>query len=199
MITGKPFSQACENNKEPILQVIKNVYNCPLTVWEIGSGTGQHACYFAQKMSHLIWQPTDKQENLAGISRWVQASKLANLNPPLALDVNETPWPCLSIAALFSANTLHIMSWQEVIIFFTRLGEVLATNAVVCFYGPFNYLGNYTSASNAQFDQNLKARDPLSGIRDVEAVVFLALTVGIQLSEDHAMPANNRLLVMRKA
>lgn len=197
-MTNRPFSQACENNKDPILRVIRPVFSRPLTVWEIGSGTGQHACYFAGQLPHVNWQPTDRQENIAGIALWRQAAGLANLRPPLILDVTDAAWPCTRIEALFTANTLHIMSWRQVQVVFDRLGQYLAPDAPVCIYGPFNYQGRYTSDSNARFDQWLKGRDPLSGIRDFEAVTALAASIGLQLVDDVAMPANNRLLVLSR-
>jgi tRNA G46 methylase TrmB len=113
-MTYKPFSQACENNKDPILQIISTVFCEPITVWEIGSGTGQHACYFARHLPHIEWQPTDRSENIPGIRWWQEEAQLANLKPPLTLDVTNTVWPCNSMDALFTANTLHIMSWDEV-------------------------------------------------------------------------------------
>ncbi|PKM10562.1 MAG: methylase [Gammaproteobacteria bacterium HGW-Gammaproteobacteria-3] len=195
----KPFSQACENNKDPILQVLRNVFKPVSKVWEIGSGTGQHACYFAEKLPLLQWQPTDRDENIPGISRWVIEAGLDNLLPPLPLDVNEPVWPVQAIDALFTANTLHILSWQEVTTMFERLKTLLTQDARLCIYGPFNYGGNKTCASNARFDNWLKARNPLSGIRDSEAVLALAEAAGLQLLEDEAMPANNRLWVMQKS
>ncbi|MCL7422092.1 MAG: class I SAM-dependent methyltransferase [Methylobacter sp.] len=197
-MTNKPFSQACENNKDPILQVIRPVFSRPATVWEIGSGTGQHACYFAGQLPHVNWQPTDRPEYMVGISQWCREAGLANLRPPLVLDVTDALWPCTCIEALFTANTLHIMSWRQVQVFFARLDQYLAPNAPVCIYGPFNYQGRYTSDSNARFDQWLKGRDPLSGIRDFEAVKALAASIGLQLVDDVAMPANNRLLVLSR-
>ena len=194
---GKPFSQACENNKEPILTAIRKVFNRPLTVWEIGSGTGQHACHFARHLPHIEWQPTDRSEQIHGISLWLQEARLANLKPPLTLDISDPTWPCQTIEALFTANTLHIMSWAQVKILFERLSEHLSADAVVCIYGPFNYNGAYTSDSNARFDQWLKNRDPLSGIRDFEAIVHLARIGSLELAEDVAMPANNRLLIFK--
>ena len=116
----------------------------------------------------------------------------------MALDINDPVWPCDSIDALFTANTLHIMSWREVKTLFARLQDLLTTGAPVCIYGPFNYHGSYTSNSNAIFDRSLKARNPLCGIRDSEAVLALAAAAGLRLLEDNAMPANNRLLVFRK-
>jgi cyclopropane fatty-acyl-phospholipid synthase-like methyltransferase len=199
MSAFKPFSQACENNKLPILEVISQVFTQPTTVWEIGSGTGQHACFFASQLPDLNWQATDRMENLSGIQAWIAEANLANLQPPLALDINDLTWPCQCINALFSANTLHIMSLAEVEILFDRLHQYLIPDALVCCYGPFNYAGQYTSDSNARFDQWLKAQNPLSGIRDFESICQLAACIGLNLLNDHAMPANNRLLVFQKS
>ncbi len=194
----KPYSQACENNKAPILAIIRNVFTEPTTVWEIGSGTGQHACYFASQLPHLIWQPTDLAEHHPGINAWRDDANMPNLKPPLALDVTDPAWPCDGIDAVFTANTLHIMSWPYVEILFDRLNTFLSAKAQVCIYGPFNYNGTYTSDSNAHFDDRLHSRDPLSSIRDFEAVMALAESIGLSLLQDNAMPANNRLLVLQK-
>ncbi|WP_446811109.1 DUF938 domain-containing protein [Methylomonas sp. 2BW1-5-20] len=199
MTIQKPFSQACENNKEPILQIIKMVFNQPTTVWEIGSGTGQHACHFAENLPHLSWQPTDRPENLAGIHLWRDEAQLANLLPPLSLDVADTLWPCERIDAVFTANTLHIMSSDEVKLLFERLAVYLSAEATMCIYGPFNYAGAYTSESNARFDLWLKERNAVSGIKDFEEIMSLAANSGLELQVDNAMPANNRLLVLRKS
>ncbi|MGR8935170.1 MAG: DUF938 domain-containing protein [Gammaproteobacteria bacterium] len=197
-MNGKPFSQACENNKDPILNVIRDVYCKPVTVWEIGSGTGQHACHFARHLPHAVWQPTDRSENIPGIRRWAADARLPNLKPPLILEVTDADWPCTAIDALFTANTLHIMSWRQVEIFFEQLSARLNPGASVCIYGPFNYRGAYTSDSNARFDQWLKSRDPASGIRDFENVANLAAAGGLAMTDDVAMPANNRLLILKK-
>ena len=195
---NKSFSQACENNKQPILQIIKTIFLESSTVWEIGSGTGQHACYFAHYLPHLNWQPTDKEENIDGINCWVEESGLSNCLQSLALNVMDKKWPCQTIDALFTANTLHIMSWNEVDCFFAGLKAYLTENATVCIYGPFNYHGQYTSNSNKQFDHWLKARAPQSGVRDFEAIEQLAKTASLSIKNDFSMPANNRLLVFQK-
>lgn len=199
MPATKPFSQACENNKLPILNIISQVFTRPTTVWEIGSGTGQHACFFARQLPYLTWQATDRIDNLPGIEAWIEATNLPNLLQPLALDIHDMPWPCDSIDTLFSANTLHIMSLVEVEILFERLKQYLNPDAQVCIYGPFNYRGQFTSDSNAGFDQWLKAQNPLSGIRDIEYIRELATVAGLTLLNDHAMPANNRLLMFQKS
>lgn len=192
----KSFSQSCENNKQPIFQIIKSVFHEPTTVWEIGGGTGQHACFFAKNLPHLIWQPTDREENTQGINGWVKDAGLNNLQECLTLDVTDAEWPCSQISSLFTANTLHIMSCQEVEHFFSGLKKYLSANASVCLYGPFNYNGKFTSTSNEQFDQWLKSSNSLRGIRDFEAIEELAHKAGLSIKDDHAMPANNRLLVL---
>ncbi|MBB3048445.1 cyclopropane fatty-acyl-phospholipid synthase-like methyltransferase [Litorivivens lipolytica] len=190
---SKPFSQACENNKQPILSVLHDAFASVDYVLEIGSGTGQHAVHFAANLPHLIWQPSDQREYLDGIAAWCDDARLENLRRPLELDVCAT-WPVTRTPAVFSANTVHIMQWPMVEAFFEGLGAVLTEEGVFCLYGPFNFQGRYTSDSNAQFDRFLRERDPGSGIRDIEAIVELAAGAGLVLRADHTMPANNRLL-----
>ncbi|KAF3977233.1 MAG: DUF938 domain-containing protein [Methylococcales symbiont of Iophon sp. n. MRB-2018] len=194
---NKPYSQSCENNKQPILQIIQTLFAESKHLWEIGSGTGQHACYFAENLPHLKWQPSDKAENIVAINSWVRDANLANLEFAQVLDVTDKDWPCQQIEALFSANTLHIMHWHEVESFFSGLEKYLTNKATVCIYGPFNYQGKFTSASNAQFDQWLKAVDRQRGIRDFETIVDLARNIGLFLNDDFSMPANNRLLTLQ--
>jgi cyclopropane fatty-acyl-phospholipid synthase-like methyltransferase len=194
----RPFSQACENNKEPILAILRELFGGVGDVVEIGSGTGQHAVHFAAAMPWLQWQPTDRAENLPGIRAWRDDAQLPNLREPLLLDVEQPSWPVTQADAVFSANTAHIMSWPQVERFVAGVGRLLPAGGWFCLYGPFNYDGGYTSASNADFDAWLRQRDPHSGLRDVEAMHELAAQAGLQPEADHAMPANNRLLVWRK-
>jgi cyclopropane fatty-acyl-phospholipid synthase-like methyltransferase len=193
----KPFSAACDRNRAPILAVLREHFADRAQVLEIGSGTGQHAVYFAAALPHLIWQTSDRAEHHAGIRLWLDEMRLPNVLPPLALDVND-PWPLLSADAVFSANTLHIMSWPEVQTLFVRLPQILSANAKLVIYGPFNYGGQFTSESNAQFEQTLKSWGAHMGIRDFEAVDALARSIGLRLLKDHAMPANNRCLVWQR-
>lgn len=193
----KPFSQACENNKRPILAVLAPLFREVDFVLEVGSGTGQHAVFFARQMPWLRWQPSDVAEHLPGIALWCREAALPNLLAPIALDVGGT-WPVTESPALFTANTLHIMRWPLVEQFFTGAGQLLGPGGLLAVYGPFNYDGQYTSPSNASFDSWLKARDPASGIRDKAAVDALAEAAGLAPLADHAMPANNRLLVWQK-
>ncbi len=192
----KPHSPSCERNREPILAVLRDYLPDCRRLLEIGSGTGQHAVYFAAEFPHLVWQGSDLADNLPGIRAWLAEAGLANTPVPLELDVTGA-WPSGPFDALFSANTLHIMPWSGVEALFRGLPAVLAPGARVIVYGPFNYGGRYTSDSNAAFDEWLKARGAHQGIRDFEAVDALARSAGLSLLEDRAMPANNRCLVWR--
>jgi SAM-dependent methyltransferase len=196
---AKPFSEACERNRDPILAVLSRVFTDRCRVLEIGSGTGQHAVAFGAEMPWLVWQPSDVSEHLDGICSWVSEAALANVKDPIALDVNAGPWPVAAFDAAFSANTAHIMSAPEVERLFERAARVLEANGVFALYGPFNYEGRYTSESNERFDASLRVRDPASGIRDFEWIGAVARREGFVLVEDNAMPANNRLLVWRLA
>jgi SAM-dependent methyltransferase len=184
----KPFSEPSERNRAPILAVLKRALAGSKLVLEIGSGTGQHAAYFAPELPHLVWQASDRAENLADIRQWV-----AN---PIELDVDK-PFPKVNADAVFTANTCHIMSWPQVERLFEGVGGMRSVKTF-CLYGPFNYGGKHTSESNARFDAMLRGRDAASGIRDAEAISALAGRSGFRLAEDHPMPANNRLLVFRR-
>ncbi len=193
----KPFSEACEQNKQAILEIISPLFTDTTSVLEIGSGTGQHAVFFGEQMPHLTWQTSDVPEYHAGIRMWLAEAGLDNVLPPLNLDVDGS-WPQQCCNAVFSANTAHIMSWPQVEKMFACVGQVLEAGGLFCLYGPFNYNGQFSSDSNARFDHWLKQRDPLSGVRDFEAVNELAVQHGMSLLEDYAMPANNRTLVWKK-
>jgi cyclopropane fatty-acyl-phospholipid synthase-like methyltransferase len=195
----KPYSEACEQNKHPILAVLQKHFADMRSVLEIGSGTGQHAVFFAAQLPHLRWLTSEVAELHAGICAWLDEACLPNVSQPLELDVNQTDWPVDRVDAVFSANTVHIMDWPSVENMFDGIGRVLQTQGVFCLYGPFNYQGSYTSDSNARFDMWLKQRDPSSGIRDFEALNALAQPHGMTLRTDHAMPTNNRTLVWEKA
>ena len=199
----KPFAESCEQNKEVILNVIKPLLDNSHSLLEIGSGTGQHAVHFAQAMPHLTWYPSDRVESLPGIEMWLddyrsRGVSLDNVESPFELDVMQTQWPELEVDAIFSANTLHIMNWNEVEMFFQKVPLVLKSGGMILIYGPFNYHGNYTSDSNRQFDGWLKSRDPESGIRDFDDLNELASQNGLQIMADFEMPANNRILCWHK-
>lgn len=193
-----PFSPACENNKGPILQHLQNVFADCHGVLEIGSGTGQHAVWFAGHLPWVTWQPTEIPRSLATLQPRCAASGLDNLLAPAAMDVCDEPWGLPVADGVFTANTLHIMSMDAVRALFRGLATHAPAGARLVVYGPFNYAGRHTSDSNAQFDEHLRARSPHMGIRDIENIDALAAAAGFTQRADHAMPANNRLIVWRR-
>ncbi len=194
----KPYSPSCERNREPILAVLAEYFPGNRRVLEIGSGTGQHAVHFAAAMPQWQWQCSDRPENLPGIRLWLADTALPNAPEPIDLDVASDDWPSDRYNAVFSANTLHIMGWDDVQALFRGLPNVLEDDARVIIYGPFNDNGHFNSDSNAQFDRSLRARAPQMGIRDQSAVDALAQAVGLKLLAAVPLPANNRCLVWQR-
>lgn len=192
------FSQACENNKQPILQVLQNAFKEAHKVLEVGGGTGQHAVHFASALPHLHWQSSDQGAYLPDLSARLTQQNLANLPPPVPFDVNRDRPPGSDYDAIFTANTLHIMAPSVVKNFFKLLPHLCTDHACLAIYGPFKYDGRFTSESNAAFDHSLKQRDPDMGIRNIEWVTDLAAEQGFKLAEDVSMPANNQLLVFNR-
>lgn len=201
----KPFSQACENNRQPILAVLQRYLTPNMegndgktpALLEVGSGTGQHAVYFAEQFPWLNWQTSDLPASHPGIRAWIADSGLNNILLPVELNVRENSIKSV-YQAVFSANTLHIMAWEDVLSFFPLVAGALEAQGLLFVYGPFNYQGAYTSESNQRFDQWLHNQNNYSGIRDFEAVNRLAAENNLILQEDVAMPANNRTLVFKK-
>lgn len=194
----KPFAESCEQNKLPILDVLREVLAQASAVLEIGSGTGQHAVFFGRELPYLSWYTSDQLPYHAGIRAWLEEAALPNVHGPAVLDVCQADWPTVAVDAVFSANTAHIMDWPSVRAMFARVGGLLPDGGIFCLYGPFNYDGSYTSESNERFDAWLRARDPASGVRDFEALDELARAAGMVLQRDYEMPANNRTLVWTK-
>jgi len=188
----KQFSPSCERNKEPILAVLREVLTRPGLVLEIGSGSGQHAVHFAGALPHLTWQPSDVVDALPGISAWRAEAGLANLREPLVLDLFADDWPVTEAQAVVCINTIHIVSWPGVERLFAGAGRLLAPGGVMYVYGPYRYADRPLEPSNEEFDQWLKLRDPVSGVRLFEDVNRLAGQNGLKLAGDRAMPANNR-------
>jgi len=194
----KQYSTACDQNKDPILMVIKPLLLNAKSVLEVGSGTGQHCVYFAKELPHLTWQASDQSMYLPSVNAWIDEAGLANTPEALELNV-DLDWLDDKYQAIYSANTVHIMSWEMVLNFFKGIEKTLEKDGVFILYGPFNYSGQYTSQSNADFDLWLKGNNPLSAIRDFEQLDELAKLHNLILTDDIQMPANNKILVWKKA
>lgn len=196
---NKPFAPSCERNQSFIYERLAPLIeqHSIKAVLEIASGTGQHAVYFSRRLNQLLWQSSDLSENLPGITRWLDDAKLGNTPAPIALDT-EGHWPVQIYDAVYTANSLHIMSEIAVQCFFENLADISAKGCLLMVYGPFNRCGHFTATSNREFDAWLKAQNPLSGIRDFEWVNQLAQEQGFILLQDHALPANNCFIVWQK-
>jgi len=195
----KPYSAACDQNRDPILAVLKELLGTLIetnpTILEVGTGTGQHAVYFGKALPQVVWQCSDQQQYHSGIQAWLDEAQLSNVLPPLSLNVSEDSWPNTQYDLLYSANVMHIMHWQNVVDLFAKGAQCIKPGGLMVCYGPFNYGGQYTSPSNAQFDQSLRMRDPKSGIRNFEDLQKLADEADLNFIRDYEMPANNRILV----
>ena len=196
-----PYSAACERNQAHILQVMSPYLNNARTVLEVGSGTAQHAIFFAQANPQLVWQTADQQHYLAGIHAQLAAANLENVLLPIELDVNRSDWNTVKqkFDLIYTANTLHIMSAQEVQAFFKGLPVISDSQSLLVIYGPFKYRGQFTSESNQDFDQSLRSRDVGSCIKDFEEIERLANQQGFEIVLDQTMPANNQCLIWQRS
>ena len=194
---NKPYSEACDENKVPILAVIGSLFKDAGTLLEVGTGTGQHAAFFAAALPRLTWQTSDIPAHLPGIRLWLDEAGLPNLPPPLALDVT-ADWPAGPFDGVFSANTAHIMSEPEVAAMFRGVGRVLTPGGCFALYGPFSAGGRHRSGSNARFDAWLRERDPRMGVRDLDHLRRLGEESGLELVDDVPMPVNNQTLIWER-
>jgi cyclopropane fatty-acyl-phospholipid synthase-like methyltransferase len=198
-IMDKPFSPACERNRDPILEILKQyITKEDRRLLEIGSGTGQHAVYFAPNFPQVEWHPSDVPGNIPGMKLWFNEAKIQNIQIPVKLEIGQHEFPKLKYDVVYTSNTFHIMHWKECKTFMKMLGNRLREGSRVFIYGPFKYEGSFTSPSNEQFDQELKARDPASGIRSFEDVNNAMIKNGFELINDFDMPANNQMLVYNR-
>ena len=194
----KRFAPATERNRGPIRDVLARVLPASGTVLEIASGSGEHAVAFAQAFPALTWQPSDPDPSArASIAAWRDEAGLANLAPPIELDVMK-PWPALAPSAIACINMVHISPWEASLALFANAGRILAPGAVLYLYGPYRFSGAFTAESNAEFDRSLRARDPRWGVRDVDDLVAAARAAQLELVETVAMPANNHSLIFRR-
>ncbi|NND55023.1 MAG: DUF938 domain-containing protein [Gammaproteobacteria bacterium] len=193
-----PSSEACERNKGPIAQVLREWLPAGAQVLEIGSGTGQHVVYFAQTFPDTRWQPTDTGDYLPVLRARVTTEGGKNIAPVAELDVCRPVEWAACFDTVFTANTVHFMSIEAGAALFRVAGQALSENGLFIVYGPFNYKNQFTSPSNERFDAWLKSTDPERGIRDIAWVDEQAAAAGLMLQGDIEMPANNRCLIWRK-
>lgn len=192
-------ADATQRNRDAILSILARALPAEGNILEIGSGTGQHAVYFAGRFPRQRWLPSDRDPAaLDSIKAWIAHSGLANLAAPVALDVQDETWPVTGADALVCINVIHYSPWASTPALFRGAARILAPGSVLYCYGPYRMGGEHTAPSNAAFDAWLKNIDPDFGVRDLESVTATAATQGFELAEAVAMPANNLSLIFRR-
>lgn len=200
MTDARLFSAACERNRDPILEVLREELPDAGVVLEVASGTGMHAVWFAARLPGVIWQPSDADEGaLASVAAWREAEPSENLRPPLRLDVLAPEWPVERADAIFNANMVHISPWPCTLALFEGAARILPRGAPLILYGPFRMGGEHTAPSNERFDASLRDRDPRWGVRDLDVVAQAAREQGFTNERVVPMPANNLVVVFRRS
>ena len=196
---GKWFLSPSERNKGPILDVLSRVLPRRGVVLEIASGTGQHVIHFAKALPGLTWQPSDPDPELRkSIALRVREEQLANINPPIELDVTRPPWPLQAADAIVCVNMIHVAPWSATLALLESSKALLPAEHVLFLYGPYRRFGQHTSKGNEKFDADLHAQNPDWGLRDLEAVAEAAAASGFTLAEIVEMPANNFSLIFKR-
>lgn len=200
MLEQKPYALSCDKNSEPILAALKDLVDTSQykSLLEVGAGTGQHAISMAPSFLDLKWTVSDKKDNHLGISLWLRDFPRSNVLGPIEYEIGKSEFPKQDFDVVFTANTIHILSWELVLKLFDDLSQSLKPKSRFIIYGAFNYNGEFTSESNKKFNEWLQNRDSKSAIRDFETVAKELAARGFHLSEDREMPANNRLLTFDK-
>ena len=198
-MTERPEAPPTQRNKWPILDILSKELIENANILEIGSGTGQHAIFFAEKLPLITWFTSDLEGNHAGIRLWLEAYHGSNVRLPINLEmgVNDHSFN-KKFDHIFSSNTSHIMSYEAVKRMFSMTGRLLPLGGKFYLYGPFNINDQFTSKSNQEFDSMLKNQDSLMGLRDIGKLDILAKKVGMSKYDFHEMPSNNYLSVWRK-
>ncbi|PHQ82531.1 MAG: methylase [Coxiella sp. (in: Bacteria)] len=191
------FSEAAERNKKPIFLELRSLLKAEDHILEIGSGTGQHACYFTEQDQSLVWQCSDISDNMPSLTKHINDQESNQLLPPICLNVSAYLFAQQKYDVVYSANALHIMSWDNAQLFLNNVAQALKTDGALVLYGPYAYNDQPLCESNMTFDNFLRARDSQSGIRNFNEVNTILQSHGFVLEIDVAMPANNRLLIWK--
>ncbi len=201
-----PFSPSAERNKQPILQLLRQLLPQRGRALEIASGTGQHGAWFANALPNWTWQPTELDpRDLPGIAVNAVQAGCSNVLPPVVLDAMASRWPSLGDAfaqpfdLVYCANMLHIAPWPCCEALMRGCARHLTASGQLIVYGPFFEQGTLPAPGNLAFDADLRGRDPSWGIRTLDEVQGAALAAGLRLASRHAMPANNLLLVWQRS
>lgn len=210
----RQYAPATDRNREPILSVLQDVLPKTGTVLEISSGTGQHAIFFAPRLAPRRWLPSDVNPiAVDSIAAWQSHHPCETLYPPIHLDVGQSVWPierslppeladtdfdAASIQAMVNINMIHISPWAATLGLLAGAQRLLPVGGILYLYGPYKRNGQHTAPSNAEFDVNLRSRNPEWGIRNLETVIETAIAHQFSLLKIVEMPANNLSVVFQR-
>jgi len=187
-------------NRGPIAAVLREWLPRNGLVLELASGTGEHSVHFARTFPQITWQPSDVEPKaVASIEAWQADAQRPNLREPVVLDVADLPWPVAHADALLSINLVHISPWEVSLALLEGAKRVLPEGGPFILYGPWRVAGEPVAESNLLFEAQLKERDERFGLREVGEFAAEAEACGLLLSEQRVMPANNRMLLFRRA
>jgi len=191
---------AAQRNRDPIAEVLRDWLPENGLVLEVASGTGEHAVHFARTFPGLQWQPSDVHPNaLESIRAWRETVGQTNLREPIVIDAAVPEWPISRADAVLSINMVHISPWAAALGLIEGAARILPESAPLILYGPWLKDGVATAPSNIAFDSDLRGRDPAWGLRRVEDFAAAAGPHGFELVETRSMPANNSMLLLRRA
>ncbi len=200
---NRQYAPAAARNRAPLLEVLRRVLPAAARVLEIGSGSGEHAVFFARGMPGTLWQPSDPDPSArASIAAWIATEGLANVLAPVDIDVCDAAWGIegqTQFDVVVSLNMVHISPWAASLGLMAGAGRVVRDGGLLFLYGPFMRGGRHTAPSNESFDAWLKQRNSAYGVRDLADVESAASVHGFTLHEIVDMPANNLSLVFVKS
>ena len=172
---------------------------------EIGSGSGEHGVVFQKRFPEIIWQTSDPELlHRKSISSWIEYEELNKKMPqPLELDVEKIPWKISlnlenSLQGIVSINMIHVAQWTCTVALFRESGKLLKKGQFLILYGPFKIGNKHTSQSNYFFDNSIKIKNDLWGIRNLEEVSSEGKKNGFFQENIISMPVNNFLIIYRK-
>jgi Protein of unknown function (DUF938) len=199
----KQYAPATQRNREPILEVLQRVLPTEGTILEVASGTGEHAVFFAPRLSPRRWLPSENDPLLRdSIAAWREEFPAANLNATIALNARDRVWAVegqdLNIQAIVNINMIHISPWSACLGLLAGSDRILPPGGILYLYGPYKRGGEHTAPSNESFDAMLRSQNPDWGVRDLDDVVAAAQEYNFTLQEIVQMPANNLSVVFQK-
>jgi hypothetical protein len=199
----RQYAPATQRNRQPILDILKQILPSTGNILEIASGTGEHAVFFAPYFYPRKWIPSDvNNESIESIKSWQKYCVTNNMQSPLWLDVTAENWvfpeDLKPITSVININIIHISPWQSCIGLMRGSQKILSSGSILYLYGPFKINNQHTAPSNEQFDQYLKIQNPQWGVRNLDDVILLANQYKLKFKEIIPMPANNFSVIFER-